>query len=134
MRWGPFRGGGVVCTGEAGQGVAGVLAAQPAADFDTEQWAGHRIVRWVRRYSAPRRTRPSGGGSHGRPRPGASTPLRRRRVTDRPKAHGLDPENGTLQEGSDALVTPAAEDPPTAGSLTGPHLVPPHSNNYAVME
>ena len=50
-----------------------------------------------------------GGRPQGRPRLGASAPSRRSTVTSLPKTRGLSPVNGSIQEGSDAVITPATD-------------------------
>lgn len=78
-----------------------------AADFDTpHSKASCRIVKFVRQYVATSSTRSSSDSFHGRPRPGESAPSRRSAVTNLPKARGLSPVNGAIQDGSDAVITP----------------------------
>lgn len=79
-----------------------------AADFDTpNSGASCRMVRFVRQYATTSRARSSSGRLHGRPLRTASAPSRRRTVTGFPKARGLSPVNGAIQDGSDAVITPA---------------------------
>lgn len=79
-----------------------------AADLDTQNGgASWRMVRFVRQYEATSRARSSSGRLHRRPLRTASAPSRRSTVTDFPKARGLSPENGAIQDGSDAVITPA---------------------------
>lgn len=60
----------------------------------------------MRQYAATSSTRSSRLSFHGRPRPGASAPSRLRAATNFPKARELSPVNGTIQDGSDAVITP----------------------------
>jgi hypothetical protein len=64
-------------------------------------------VRFVRQYAVTSSTRSALGSFHGRPRLGALALSRRSRVTNLSKARGLSPVNGAIQEGSDAVITPA---------------------------
>ncbi len=78
-----------------------------AADLETpNSGASWRIVRFVRQYAATSRARSSRGRLHGKPLRTTSAPWRRRTVTSLPKARGLSPENGAIQDGSDAVITP----------------------------
>ena len=78
-----------------------------AADLDTpKSGASWRIVKFVRQYAATSRARSSSGRLHGRPLRTASAPSRRSAVTSLPNRRGL-PENGAIQDGSDAVITPA---------------------------
>ena len=82
--------------------------ARSAADFETpNSGASCRIVKFVRQYAATSRARSSSGGLHGRPLRTASAPFRRGTVTSLPKFRGLSPVNGAVQDGSDAVITPA---------------------------
>ena len=79
-----------------------------AADFETpNSGASWRIVKFVRQYAATSSTRSSSGRLHGRPLRTASAPSRRSAVTSLPKQRGLSPVNGAIQDGSDAVITPA---------------------------
>jgi hypothetical protein len=79
-----------------------------AADLDTpKSGASWRIVKFVRQYAATSRARSSSGRLHGRPLRTASAPSRRSTVTSLPKRRGLSPVNGAIQDGSDAVITPA---------------------------
>lgn len=79
-----------------------------AADFETpNSSASWRMVRFVRQYAATSRARSSSGRLHGRPLRTTSAPSRLSTVTSFPKARGLNPENGAIQDGSDAVITPA---------------------------
>jgi len=66
-----------------------------------------RIVRFVRQYAATSRARSSSGRLHGRPLRAASAPSRRSTVTSLAKARGLSPVKGAIQDGCDAVITPA---------------------------
>ncbi len=79
-----------------------------AADFDTpNSGASCRMVRFVRQYAATSSARSSRGRLHGRPLRTASAPSRRSTVTSFPNCLGLSPLNGAIQDGSDAVITPA---------------------------
>ena len=79
-----------------------------AADFDTpNSGASWRRVRFVRQYAATSRTRSSSGSLQGRPLRTGSAPSRRSAVTSLPNCRGLSPVNGAIQDGSDAVITPA---------------------------
>lgn len=78
-----------------------------AADVDTPNGASCRRVRFVRQYAAPSKTRSSHGSDHDRPLRTGSAPSRRSAVTSLPNRRGLSPVNGAIQEGSDAVITPA---------------------------
>jgi len=79
-----------------------------AADFETPNGGANcRSVRFVRQYAVTGSTRPSNGRLQGRPRRTASTPSRRSAVISLPNARGLSPVNGAVQEGADAVITPA---------------------------
>ncbi len=79
-----------------------------AADLDTpNSGASWRMVRFVRQYAATSRARSSSGRPHGRPSRTTSAPSRHSTVTNFPKARGLSPENGVIQDDSDAVITPA---------------------------
>lgn len=81
---------------------------RPAEDFDTpNSGASCRSVRLVRQYAATSSTRSASDSFHGRPRRGASAPSRRSCCTNFPKTRGLNPVNGAIQIGSDAVITPA---------------------------
>ncbi len=78
-----------------------------AADFDTpNSGASWRRVRLVRQYAATSSTRSSSGRLHGRPLRTGSAPSRRSAVTSLPNWRGLNPLNGAIQEGCDAVITP----------------------------
>jgi len=79
-----------------------------AADFDTpNSGASCRRVRFVRQYAATSRTRSSSGRPQGRPLRTGSAPSRRSAVMSLPNCRGLSPVNGAIQDGSDAVITPA---------------------------
>ncbi len=87
-----------------------------AADLDTpHSGASWRIVRFVRQYAATSSARSSRGRLHGRPLRTASAPWRRKTVTSFRKARGLSPVNGAIQDGSDAVITPATRRSSQAG-------------------
>lgn len=79
-----------------------------AADLDTpKSGASWLIVKFARQYTATSKARSSSGRLQGRPLPTASAPSRRSTVTGLPNRRGLSPVNGAIQDGSDAVITPA---------------------------
>lgn len=79
-----------------------------AADFETpNSGPSWRSVKLVRQYAATSRIRSSSDRLHGRPRRTASAPSRRSAVTSLRKQRGLSPVNGPIQDGCDAVITPA---------------------------
>lgn len=79
-----------------------------AADLDApNREASWRIVKFVRQYAATSSARSSMAKLHGRLSRTASAPSRRSTVTSFPKARGLSPVNGAVQDDSDAVITPA---------------------------
>lgn len=79
-----------------------------AADFDApNSGASCGIVRLVRQQAASSRARSASGRLHVRPLRTASAPSRRSTLTSFPNCRGLSPVNGAIQEGSDAVITPA---------------------------
>lgn len=77
---------------------------RPAADFEIPKGGpSWRSVKFVCQYAATSKTRSSNGGLRGRPRRTASAPSRR---TSLQKQRGLNPVDGPIQDGCDA-VTPA---------------------------
>jgi hypothetical protein len=80
----------------------------PAADFEIpNNGPSCRIVKLVRQYAATSRTRSSRGRPQGRPLRAGSAPSRRSAVTSLRKLRRLSPVNGPIQDGCDALITPA---------------------------
>lgn len=79
-----------------------------AVDLDTpNSGASWRMVRFVRQWAVMSRARSSRGRPHGRPLRTASAPWLRRTVTSFPEVRGLSPEKGPIQDGHDAVITPA---------------------------
>lgn len=68
--------------------------------------ASCRSVRLVRQYAATRSTRSSSGSDQGCPGRVRSAPSRRGLVISSRKSRGLNPVNGAIQDGSDAVITP----------------------------
>jgi hypothetical protein len=81
---------------------------RPAADFETpNSGPSWRSGKLVRQYAATSRTRSSSGRLQGLPRRTASAPSWRRAVTSLRKQRGPSPVNGPIQDGCDAVITPA---------------------------
>lgn len=79
-----------------------------AADLEMpNSGASWRIVKFVRQYAVTSSVLSASGRLHGLPRRVASIPSRRSAVTRFMNWRGLSPENGTVQEGFDAVITPA---------------------------
>lgn len=87
---------------------AEVVDDASAVDLDTpKNAASWRRGKLVCQYASISSTLSSGDSFHGRPRPGASPPPRRSCLINLPEARGLSPANGAIQDGSDAVITPA---------------------------
>lgn len=69
--------------------------------------ASCRIVKLVCQYAVTSKMRSSSDRLHGRPRCGSVVCSRRIAVTDSLKRRGLSPVKGAIQDGADAVITPA---------------------------
>jgi hypothetical protein len=79
-----------------------------AADFEIpNNGASCRIVKFVRRYAVTSRTRSCSGRFHGRPRCCFAACSRRTSATSLAKQRGVSPVKGSIQDGSDAVITSA---------------------------
>lgn len=100
-----------------------------AADLETpNSGASCRRVRFVRQYAATSKTLSSSGRPQGRPLRTGSVPSRRNAVTSLVNCRGLSPANGAIQEGSDAVITPAR-----TGSSHLDHVPGPASSGGAYL-
>ncbi len=80
--------------------------SRAAADLEMpNNGASWRKVKSVRQYAVTSNMRSSNGSLHGRPRRGSFPISRRTTVTNLPKQRGLSPENGAIQDGSNAVIT-----------------------------
>ncbi len=83
----------------------------PATGPEREAWRKQRTAVLdeikAQGQAATSRARSSSERLHGRPLRTASAPSRLRTVTSFPNCRGLSPVNGAIQDGSDAVITPA---------------------------